>query len=46
LWDDHGVADNTVADRVRLADSVSIGLLATVFPDELVIEETGAFPPS
>ncbi|WP_291414258.1 IS4 family transposase [Actinophytocola sp.] len=38
------MADNKAADRVRLADEVSIGLLATVFPDERVIaaiEEAG-----
>jgi hypothetical protein len=43
VWDDHGVAEE-VAGRVRLADEVSIGLLATVFPDERVvaaIEEAG-----
>jgi hypothetical protein len=31
------VADNKAVDRVRLADEVSIGLLATVFPDERVV---------
>lgn len=38
------MADIKAADRVRLADEVSIGLLATVFPDERVvaaIEEAG-----
>lgn len=38
------MADNKVVGAVRLADEVSIGLLATVFPDERVvaaIEETG-----
>ncbi len=38
------MADNKTAGRVRLADEVSVGLLATVFPDERVIaaiEEAG-----
>lgn len=44
MWDDLGVANDKAADPVRLADEVSIGLLATVFPDERVvaaIEEAG-----
>lgn len=44
LWDDLVVAGSEVAGRVRLTDEVSIGLLATVFPDERVvaaIEEAG-----
>ncbi|MGH3906595.1 MAG: transposase domain-containing protein, partial [Pseudonocardiaceae bacterium] len=43
MWDDHGVADR-VAGRGKLTDEVSIGLLATVFPDERVaaaIDEAG-----
>lgn len=44
MWDDRAVADRVTAGTVRLADEVSIGLLATVFPDEWVvaaIEEAG-----
>lgn len=37
MWDDHPMAGSKAADRVRLADEVSIGLLATVFPDERVV---------
>lgn len=43
MWDDHGVADRVVG-RGKLTDEVSIGLLATVFPDERVaaaIDEAG-----
>jgi len=39
------VADSAIGSPVRLADEVSIGLLATVFPDDRVlaaIEEAGA----
>src|SRR4030081_60024 len=44
VWDDHGVTENKAVDPGRLTDGVSIGLLATVFPDERVvaaIEEAG-----
>jgi Insertion element 4 transposase N-terminal len=44
VWDDHWVTENKAVDPGRLTDGVSIGLLATVFPDERVvaaIEEAG-----
>ena len=44
MWDDHGVTENKAVGPGRLTDGVSIGLLATVFPDEQVvaaIEEAG-----
>jgi Insertion element 4 transposase N-terminal len=36
VWDDRGVTENK-AGPGRLTDGVSIGLLATVFPDERVV---------
>ena len=37
LWDGQLVVDSAIGSPVRLADEVSIGLLAKVFPDDRVL---------
>jgi hypothetical protein len=41
LWEDRPVVDQVVAAG-RLTDDVSIGLLATTFPDEAVVAVASA----